>query len=249
MKAPVQPGRIVMLIYFHRIRQFHRFLAGQALYPMLLSSGLAVGLFAGRVYLGHTLTYIFLVWNLFLAWMPYLSSLWAAHHHRRHPRRWWSLLIPGALWLIFFPNAPYILTDFLHLRARAPIPIWYDIGMLATFAWTGLFLAVFSLRTMQTLVKSFAGSLVSWLFALTSLGLAGLGIYMGRFLRWNSWDLLFQPRSVLTDLAIRLTNPWDHPGTFGVTLLFAAFLSICYLTFTAIPVREHLSGGTSTEQT
>ena len=227
-----------MRTYLHRVRQLHCFLAGQALYPMLLSSALAVGLFAGRVYLSRTLTFAFLVWNLFLAWIPYLSSLWAAHRRRRHPRRWWSLLIPSLLWLIFFPNAPYIITDFLHLRARAPIPLWYDIGMLAAFAWTGLFLAVFSLRTMQTLVKSFVGSVMGWLFALMSLGLGGLGIYVGRFLRWNSWDLLFQPRDVLTDVAVRLANPWDHPRTFGVTLLFAAFLLICYLTFTAIPARE-----------
>ncbi len=223
---------------FYHLRQLHRFLAHQALYPLLLSTLLAVGLFAGRVYLSHTLTYLFLVWNLFLAWIPYLSSLWAAHTHQRYPRRWWYLVIPGGLWLIFFPNAPYILTDLMHLRTRAPIPMWYDIGMLVAFAWTGLFLAVFSLRIMQNLVRTFVGSIASWLFVLGSLGLGGLGIYLGRFLRWNSWDLLFRPRSVLTDVVIRLTDPWSHPGTFGVTLLFAAFLLVCYLTFTAVPARE-----------
>ncbi len=224
-----------MRTWFYRLCQLHHFLARQALYPILLSTLLAVGLFASRVYLSHTVTYVFLVWNLFLAWIPYLSSLWAAHLHQRYPDRWWNLLLPGALWLVFFPNAPYIVTDFLHLRARAPIPIWFDIGMLSVFAWTGLFLAVFSLRVMQTLVKSFAGSVAGWLFAMGSLGLGGLGIYVGRFLRWNSWDLLFQPRSVLTDVATRLVNPWSHPGAFGVTLLFAAFLLVCYLTFTVTP--------------
>jgi uncharacterized membrane protein len=227
-----------MLSWSDRIRQLHRLLAHQALYPILLSTLLAIGLFASRVYLSHNWTYAFLVWNVFLAWMPYLSSLWAAYLYQRHPGRWWYLPVPGALWLIFFPNAPYIVTDFLHLRARAPIPIWYDLGMLSVFVWTGLFLAIFSLRTMQTLVKSFVGSVASWLFAVGSVGLGGLGVYMGRFLRWNSWDLFFQPRHVLTDVAARLTNPWSHPGSFGVTFLFAAFLLVCYLTFTTIPSSE-----------
>jgi uncharacterized membrane protein len=223
---------------FDRMRQRYRFLAHHALYPVLLSTLLAIGLFAGRVFLSHTLTYAFLVWNLFLAWIPYVVSLWAADIHQRHPRRWWYLVIPGLLWLIFFPNAPYIVTDFFHLRTRPPIPIWYDTGMLLVFAWTGLFLGVFSLRAMQTIVKNFVGSIASWLFVVGSLGLGGLGIYVGRFLRWNSWDLFFHPRSVFTDMAIRLANPGSHPGTFGVTLLFAAFLLVCYLTFTGIPTRE-----------
>lgn len=227
-----------MQIWFYRLRELHTFLARQALYPILLSTWLALGLFAGRVYLSHTLTYVFLVWNLILAWIPYLSSLWASYVHRRYPRRWLYLLAPSALWLIFLPNAPYIVTDFLHLHARAPVPLWYDIGMLSAFAWTGLFLAVFSLRAMQTLVRAYLGAIASWLFVVGSLGVAGLGIYLGRFLRWNSWDLVLHPRSVLADVAVRLTNPWSHPGAFGVTFLFAAFLFVCYLTFTAVPSRE-----------
>jgi uncharacterized membrane protein len=241
-----------------RLKQFHRFLGYQALYPMALSSLLAVSLFAGRVYLilrwgagqptslegsalsiGQALVFVFLVWNLFLAWIPYLGSLWAAYLRQRHPHRWWYLLVPGVLWLAFFPNAPYIVTDFLHLQERAPIPFWYDVGMLMVFAWTGLFLAVFSLRTMHRLVKSLLGGLAGWLFVLGSLGLGGLGVYIGRFLRWNSWDLLLHPRGVLADVAIRLANPWDYPGTLGVTFLFAAFLLVCYLTFATTPWPEY----------
>jgi uncharacterized membrane protein len=236
-----------MLVWFHRLRRFHHFLAHQALYPLVFSSLLAVGLFAGRVYLAlssaqpytsHPLMYINLVWNLFLAWVPYLASLWAAGLYQRHPRRWPNLLIPGAVWLVFFPNAPYIVTDFMYLEVRPPIPIWYDVVLLSVFAWTGLFLAIFSLRTMQTLVRSFLGSLASWLFVLGSLGLGGLGIYMGRYLRWNSWDLFFQPRDVLADVAVQLANPWDYPRMLGVTLIFAAFLLVCYLTLAAVPWRR-----------
>lgn len=222
-----------MPMLVHRVRRVHRFLARQSLYPILLSSSLAVVLFAGRVFRSQSFTYRFLVWNLILAWIPYLASLWGAHLHRRHPRRWWYLLLPGLLWLTFFPNAPYIVTDFWHLQERAPVPIWYDIGLLSAFALTGLFLAVYSLRTMQKLVRHYLGTLLSWLFALAALGLGGLGVYLGRFLRWNSWDLLLHPQGVLADVAVRLVHPLSHPQTFGVTFLFGALLLVCYLTLTS----------------
>jgi uncharacterized membrane protein len=221
------------------LTQLHRFFIRQALYPVLLSTLLACGLLGARIYLSGVWTYLFLVWNLFLAWIPFLLSLWMAYIYQRQPRRWGYLLILGLVWLAFFPNAPYIVTDFLHLRPRPPIPIWYDMGLLTTFAWAGLFLAVFSLRAMQTLVKVFVGSLASWLFVAGVVGLSGLGIYLGRFLNWNSWDLLLHPRAVLADVVICLTNPLHHRATFGVTLLFALFLLICYLTVATSPSHEH----------
>ena len=215
-------------------RQINRALADQYFYPLVLSSTLAIGLFAGRVYLYHTHTFGFLVWNLILAWLPYVWSVWAASIHRRYPRRWWSLLIPGALWLLFFPNAPYILTDFLHLYQRPPVPLWYDIGLLASFAWAGCFLAVASLSMMHTIIKDYVGQRVSWLFVLAILSLSGLGIYVGRFLRWNSWDLVLYPGDVLYDIGHRLIHPFRNLQAYGVTLMFAAFLFVCYWTFVSI---------------
>ncbi len=222
-----------------RFKQIHHFFIRQALYPMALSTLLACTLFAGRVYLSDSWNYHFLVWNLFLAWIPYLGSLWMVHIYRRQPRRWWVLLMPGLVWMAFFPNAPYLVTDFLHLRYSSGVPIWYDVILLSAFAWTGLFLGIFSLRAMQTVVKAMVGSLASWLFVVGVVGLSGLGIYLGRFLRWNSWDLIFHPQAILADVFTRLANPLHHPGAFGVTLLFALFLMVCYLTITASPLYEH----------
>jgi len=216
------------------VRQINRALADQYFYPLMVSSALALGLFAGRVYLYHTTTFRFLVWNLILAWLPYVWSVWATSIHRRYPRRWWSLLIPGALWLLFFPNAPYILTDFLHLYQRPPVPLWYDIGLLASFAWAGCFLAVASLSMMHTIIKDYVGQRVSWLFVLAILSLSGLGIYVGRFLRWNSWDLVLYPGDVLYDIGHRLIHPFRNLQAYGVTLMFAAFLFVCYWTFVSI---------------
>jgi uncharacterized membrane protein len=235
-------GRQVWRMRLIGLKQLHHSFVRQALYPVLSSTLLACGLLGVRIYWGGVWwTFLFLAWNLFLAWIPFLLSLWTAYIYQRQPQRWAYLLILALVWLAFFPNAPYIVTDFLHLQPRPPIPIWYDIGLLTTFAWAGLFLAVFSLRTMQTLVKACIGSLASWLFVAGVIGLSGLGIYLGRFLHWNSWDLLFHPRAVLADVVIHLTNPLHHLTTFGVTLLFGLFLLVCYLTIMTGSMSEHSS--------
>ncbi len=222
----------------NRLHQLHRFMINRSLYPVVLSSLLACGIFAGRVYLSRSWTYRFLVWNLFLAWVPYVFSLWIAYQHQRRPERLWYLIVPAGLWLIFFPNAPYILTDLWHLQTRPPVPVWYDLGMFIAFAWTGCFLGIASLRVMQTLVKTLMGRLASWVFVIAISGLSGLGIYMGLFLRWNSWDLLVRPGSILANVTTQLIHPRRHLQMYGFTLLFTAVLLVCYLTVTSLQNNE-----------
>jgi hypothetical protein len=149
----------------NRIGKIHGLLAEHQFYPLLLSSALAIGLWAGRSWMWAPRDFRFLVWNLFLAWLPYLWSLWALSIHRRRPHRWWLLLLPGALWLLFFPNAPYLVTDLIHLRGYPPVPPWYDIGMLISFAWAGCFLAVASLYIMHQIIRAYAARL-SWLIVM-----------------------------------------------------------------------------------
>jgi uncharacterized membrane protein len=224
-----------------RISRMHRFLIGQMTYPILLSTFLSLALYLGRVYLsGRWVIYGNLVWNLFLAWIPYIFSVGAAALHRLLPKAGILLVVPGILWLVFFPNAPYIVTDFLHLEQRPSVPLLYDILLLASFAWTGLFLAIASLRTMQALVKIYLGNLISWIFVAVALGLSGLGIYLGRFERWNTWDLLFHFETILKETAKRMLNPMDNLRFIGFTVLFTAFLLVCYLTFTSVHKVEML---------
>ena len=218
--------------------RLHKFLAQQGGYPVLLSTGLCGALFAGRVYLSRTLIFLFLFWNLFLAWIPYLCSLWAVYWHQRYPRRWWLLLLPGLVGIAFFPNAPYIVTDFLHLGERPPVPLWYDVGLLACCAWTGIVLGIYALRLLQEIVRAWVGTILSWIFVLVVIGLSGVGIYVGRFLRWNTWDLLVQPQAVFYDILVRLRHPLGYPKTYGVTLLYAALIFVCYLALTIGPHRS-----------
>ena len=216
---------------FKGILNIHRFLSGQFFYPILLSTLLAGVLFSLRAYQSQSLVYKNLIWNLFLAWAPYTMSLLAALLDRWFKRHWWILLTPAGLWLIFFPNAPYPVTDFLHLRDYPRGPIWYDIGMLATFAWTGCFLAIASLRTMQNLVEKYLGWFTSWIFTGTALALGGLGIFLGRFSRWNSWDLVLQPKAIIIEVTSRIIDPLNNLHFFGFTIMYTAFLLVCYLTF------------------
>jgi uncharacterized membrane protein len=138
------------------------------------------------------------------------------------------LVALGGIWLLFFPNAPYIATDFVHLRRDPLAPYWYDAVTIAAFAWIGLLLGFASLHLMQTVVRQARGAVAGWIFAVIAIGLGSLGIYLGRFLRLNSWDALEHP-SVLPRIAHAVArDPFAHQEAVAVTLLFTAALSFAY---------------------
>ena len=205
-----------------------RLLPVRQAFALLLSSSFAGALLGVRILYSQEVTYCFLGWNLFLAWLPFGFSLLAVWAHRG--RRCAIMLPVAGLWLLFFPNAPYLLTDFLHLGSRPPVPIWYDVILLAAFSWAGIHLALASLAIMHAVVVDRAGQLLGWLFALAALVAGSLGVYVGRFLRWNSWDVFSQPGAIAADLIVRLLHPLAHRQIYLVTALLAAFLFICYLT-------------------
>jgi len=228
-----------MKTLFQKILNFHRFLTENLFYPLILSTILAVSFYVMRVIRTDQLTYLFLIWNIFLAWLPYLFSLGALVIHEWKPRWWWAVIPPGALWLLFFPNAPYILTDLVHLDARWPVPIWYDIGLLVTFVFVGCFLAIVSLRSMQRIVSDYVGWFMSWMFVMGTIGLTSFGIYMGRFLRWNSWDLFTSPYQVLRDVYHPIRHPFSNKETIAFSIMFTAILFVFYLTFNWLrPLKE-----------
>jgi len=195
---------------------------------LAFATAVCAGLLALRMAYTRGLTYIGLLWNLFLAWLPFISSLAAYNLYKR----WLSLttlLVAGSalIWLLFFPNAPYLLTDLMHLQA-SDVPLWYDLILLVAFAWTGSFLGHVSLYLMQTVVSRMAGPLIGWIFALGTLGAGSFGIYLGRFQRWNSWDIFTRPREILSDIWQPLRHPFSHPETVAFSLLFYLFLIASY---------------------
>lgn len=188
---------------------------------------LAVLLLAGRWLVVGKESFHFMVWNLFLAWLPLLFAALAW--------RWWEkrpFSLPlSLLWLLFFPNAPYILTDFVHLRQRGDVPIWFDFVLLLVFALAGLYVGLLSLEWLHRLVERENGRFLGWLFVLTTLSLSSFGVYMGRFWRWNSWDMLLRPTAVLTHLAQTLTDPAPAQHTAAITLLLTLILIMSYAFF------------------
>jgi uncharacterized membrane protein len=195
-----------------------------AILALLAASVLCVALVEVRTYETGDPYYRFLAWNLILAWIPLVLALASFSCARRGGDvAVWTLLV---LWLLFFPNAPYLLTDFIHL-GEGPAPLWYDALMLSAFAWTGLLLGFGSLYLVQLIVRRSFGGTVAWLGVLGALVLASIGVYVGRFLRLNSWDALLHPLRVAEVLGDQIS---DVPARMAGSLVgLTGFLLVGYL--------------------
>jgi uncharacterized membrane protein len=195
-----------------------------AITALLAASLLCVALVEIRTHETGDAYYRFLVWNLILAWVPLAIAVAAYARARRRVDTIVAVLLVG--WLLFFPNAPYLLTDFIHL-GEGPAPLWYDALMLSAFAWTGLLLGFASLYLVQLIVRRSFGPSVAWLGVLGALGLASIGVYVGRFARFNSWDALLHPIRVADVLQEQFTAVPSRMA--GALLALTGFLLVGYL--------------------
>jgi len=185
-----------------------------------------IALLAARIVYSHSLSYAFVVWNLFLAVIPAVAAALFVR-----ARSAFAKALSFIVWLAFLPNAPYIATDFVHLRMRPGVPLWFDIALLLSCAATGILLAFTSVADVQGVIAKRYGKGIAWTFALAVLVLCGFGIYLGRFLRWNSWDLATDPFARMSYLATSATHPLAHPRTFAVTLIYGISLALGYTAF------------------
>jgi uncharacterized membrane protein len=203
-----------------------------AIVALLAASALCVATLEIRTHETGDAYYRFLVWNLILAWVPLVLAMGAYGRARRRVDLTVAvLLVP---WLLFFPNAPYLLTDFIHL-GEGPAPLWYDALMLSAFAWTGLLLGFASLYLVQMILRRAFGTLVAWLGVVVALSLGSIGVYVGRFIRFNSWDALLHPIRVAEVVNEQLSAV--PVRTAEALLGLVAFLLVGYLvvySFTAL---------------
>lgn len=185
-----------------------------------LSSFLKMNLFCMalllfRVVFTATPFYLFLVWNLFLAWVPLVVSIWS--EPRTTQRTAW--ILGFGTWLLFLPNAPYILTDLLHFRNNQDMAGWFDLLLLCSFGVSGLLIGLESLFRMHRQLNTVVGKEKASAVVLASCLLCGAGIFLGRFLRYNSWNIITDPLSLLSDLDLLLS--WRGAGvSIGFGLLF-----------------------------
>lgn len=206
---------------------------------LLVASLACVGLVAGRIIWTRNVDYAFLVWNLFLAWVPLVLAFLACDEYRHGAGRNWRFLALGLSWLLFFPNAPYIFTDVIHLRLRFYDHFWVDLTLILLCAVTGLVLGFVSLFLMQSVVKRRFGGAAGWLFIAAVAALSGFGIYLGRILRFNTWDVVFKPVELYRGIGHWATEPLSPPSKLAFPVLFAAFLFFSYLMLYALTHLQH----------
>src|SRR3954447_21579537 len=201
------------------------------------ASGLCLATLELRTHRTGDPYYRFLAWNLFLAWVPLVFAGAAfARARRRFDAFVVGLLV---LWLLFFPNAPYMLTDFIHLGDRPSAPLWYDALMLSSFAWTALLVGFASAYLVQVVVKSVVGRTWSWCVVAGAFALASFGVYLGRFVGFNSWDALVRPGRVADVISHQVENPLHHPRLLATLAVLTAFMLMGYAVLYAFAELHH----------
>ena len=178
-----------------------------------------------RIQLTGNIKGLFLAWNLLLAWVPFLIAYFVSLQKQKISII--KLISILFFWLLFLPNAPYIITDLIHLRPRDGVPLWFDSIVIFIFAFHGLLLGITSTLFIHELLKKYLTNFKVWCILTGAFILSGYGIYLGRFLRWNSWDIIVNPIELLQDSFLKLT----HPVAIVVTGIFALILFFSYLIF------------------
>lgn len=193
------------------------------LWPCLFS----IGLVLFRVVYTKEGLFAWLVWNLFLAFLPYLFTrtavrrpAWIESNSR------FALLFTA--WLLFLPNSFYIVTDLFHLEERKAVPLWFDLVLIFSFAWNGILLGIASIRQMEKILLCKWPRLKEWQFVYPMMLLNAVGIYIGRYLRYNSWDVIADPLGLTGDMLYLFLHPLRNRFDWGMILCYAVFMSLVY---------------------
>lgn len=188
-------------------------------------------IFARILYSG-SIRYIFLSWNIFLAWIPYALSYFFVVCKQKEK---WKQLLLFATWLLFFPNALYIVTDLIHLEESTNVPLWYDAILLFSSSFIGLIMAFISLQKVEYfLFEIFSRTIVRIIIPLI-LFMGSFGVYLGRFQRWNSWDIVHNPLELATDILSRFISPIENIRTWAITIILTALYSLLYFFIKILP--------------
>lgn len=207
-------------------------------YLTLVSAGFFV---AGAVS-NHNLEFWYLLWNLFLAWIPLLIGLWLVQVIKTKPWSGWQGMILSLIWLAFLPNSFYMISDFIHLQDYQRVDVVYDTAMFASFVLTSLFLGYASLHLVHVeLARRFRNRITAWVWISAILALCSFAIYLGRDLRWNSWDVLTSPAGILFDVSDIVLHPTEHMLAFTTTLTFFVLLLSVYIVVWQFVRKPHVT--------
>ncbi len=222
--------------FFQRVRKV---LFNPIYFILSLSVIFSFCLLALRFMVSGSSTFLFLVWNLFLAGIPLLLSTFLKFVNETRSLKAYVLYPILFLWLLFLPNAPYILTDLFHLRRFSDAPMWLNLMVILSFAWNGLIFGFISIMDVQKIMSVKYSKAVGWFVAVFSLAASSFGIYLGRFLRWNSWDLINEPKHLLYDISGIFLHPLDNLPSLALILSLSIFLILAYSTLCLFSVYKN----------
>src|SRR5687768_443175 len=205
---------------------------------LLISCGFSCLLLCARIFITGDLTYLFLVWNLFLAFIPFAISEWLLTLERFAQRKR-KLAIVLFVWLLFIPNSFYILTDLFHLDKFDSAPKWFDLLLIFSFAWNGIVLGIVSIRRTEVILESISGRRFSLFIIFIVMWLNAFGIYIGRYLRFNSWDIIAQPFSLFKEMFEVLFHPLRNKMEWGMIAVYAVFMTVLYITIKKLAENFH----------
>ncbi|HEY0750685.1 MAG TPA: DUF1361 domain-containing protein [Chitinophagaceae bacterium] len=194
---------------------------------LIVSYSFSIALVLFRViYTGQGM-FSFLIWNLFLGWLPYLVSSYLSKNKITGGFLFYLLLV---CWLLLLPNAFYIITDLFHLRDRELVPLWFDLAIIFSFAWNGLITGVLSMRQVEKILIAKWKLDSEWMYVFPLMFLNAMGIYIGRYLRFNSWDVITNPFQLYTDILYLVVHPIRNRFDWSMMICFALLLTVFYTT-------------------
>ena len=199
--------------------------------------GFALLLLVFRIQFTNSTFYLFLVWNLFLAGIPFaITQVFKISTKLRAVKILCFFVF--FTWLLFLPNSPYIITDLVHLHNDRSNLVWLDLFLVFVFALNGLLLGLLSMLDMFALIRQHYGSRVAKYTLFKVCLLSGYGIYLGRFLRFNSWDITTKPAR----LFLQIIQSLEEPKVWCITFAFGGFLWILFSVLQSVlQIREHQS--------
>lgn len=194
---------------------------------LILCSMFSIGLMTFRIiYTGHIL-FAFLAWNLFLAFVPFAISK-RLSEMKSIPKA--KFLFYAFVWLMFIPNSFYIITDLFHLDMNEEVPLWYDLALLLSFAWSGIFFGILSVRQLEKLFEQIFNKKFGPFFIMPVMALNGFGVYIGRYLRFNSWDVIANPFQLTKDIVYLFIHPIRNRFDWSMIVCYTILLTLIYLT-------------------
>lgn len=196
-----------------------------------------IGLSFYRVYFTQKTFFVFLNWNLFLAIIPlFISHLLTSNAFLYKSKIAFALGL--VIWILFFPNSPYIFTDLFHIKVRTIMPIWYDLILILSYAFTGLMIGFISLNQLLQIARQYVSKTTTTICTIVLFFISSYGVYLGRFLRWNSWDVVNEPIKIWYDVSDHITNPTQNAPIWAMTLIMGIFLNMIYWSYQFTKLQE-----------